>query len=296
MKISQVEMFLHASQTGSISEAARKLGKSRTTVSAALSALEDDLGVKLLTRTGNRILLTDIGQTVANDCVRLAMIANEIKTKCTQHIEGVESAIRIARDDALPESLWRDLIKQLKHTFPKTSLSVYVAPPPELENLVEQNIVDVAYGLLPANHRAPRLHHVDLGQIRMMSVAHKDHPLSQLRKVHSADLERYTEIALAYIDDESLKAVSPKSTNYIALAFYEYLRNAVVDGTGWSYVPDLLIKDRLRDGTVKVIKHNRAMSWQPYGEIVEQESRRGAVIQWLSDQLEDYLFDHSGAE
>lgn len=130
----------------------------------------------------------------------------------------------------------------------------------------------------------------------MMSVAHKDHPLSQLRKVHSADLERYTEIALAYIDDESLKAVSPKSTNYIALAFYEYLRNAVVDGTGWSYVPDLLIKDRLRDGTVKVIKHNRAMSWQPYGEIVEQESRRGAVIQWLSDQLEDYLFDHSGAE
>lgn len=133
-------------------------------MSAALSALEDDLGVKLLTRTGNRILLTDIGQTVANDCVRLAMIANEIKTKCTQHIEGVESAIRIARDDALPESLWRDLIKQLKHTFPKTSLSVYVAPPPELENLVEQNIVDVAYGLLPANHRAPRLHHVDLGK------------------------------------------------------------------------------------------------------------------------------------
>lgn len=291
MKTSQVEMFLHTSYTGSIAEAARKLNKSRTTVSAALSTLEDDLGVKLLTRTGNRVKLTEIGEAVANDCERLIMIANDIQTKCTQHLNGVESALRIARDDALPESLWRALLQQLNTRFPNTSFSVYVAPPPELEDMVAQNVVDVAYGLLPRHHKIPRVLQLDLGQIRMMSVAHKNHPLSQLRKVNSSDLERYTEIALAYIDEEGLKPVDPKSSNYIALTFYEHLRNAVLDGTGWSDVPALLINDHLREGTIKVIKHNKAMTWQPYGEMVESESRRGAVIQWLSDQLENYLLE-----
>ncbi|MCW8329685.1 LysR family transcriptional regulator [Photobacterium sp. SDRW27] len=291
MKINQIEMFIHTLQSGSITEAARKLNKSRTTVSAALSAFEDDLGVQLLHRTGNKVQLTDIGEAIANDCERLLMIANDIHNKCSQHLNGVESAIRIARDDTLPESLWRSLVQQMSERFPDTSISVYVAPPPELEQMVKQNVIDVAYGLLPGDHQIPTVYHRELGQIRMMSVAHKDHPLSQLRKVISTDLERYTEIALAYIENESLRAVTPRSSNFIALPFYEHLRDAVLDGTGWSYVPALLINDHLRDGDIKVLKHNKATSWQPYGEIIENETRRGVVIEWLSDRLENFLLD-----
>ena len=127
----------------------------------------------------------------------------------------------------------------------------------------------------------------------MMSVAHKDHPLSQLRKVNNADLERYTEIAVAYFDEESLRIVTPKAGKYIALSFYEHLRDAVLDQTGWSSLPAILIKQHLREGTLQVIKYNRAMNWQSYGEVVENESRRGTVVKWLSEQLENYLFDES---
>jgi len=291
VKINQIEMFILISQSGSITEAARKLNKSRTTVSAALSAFEDELGVRLLDRTGNKVQLTDIGEAIANDCERLLMIASDIQTKCTQHLGGVESSLRIARDDALPESLWRQLVQQMSERFPSTSISIYVAPPPELEQMVQQNIIDVAYSLLPDDHRIPRVHHHELGQIHMMSVAHKDHPLSRLRKVNSFDLERYTEIALAYVDDESLKAATPRSSNFIALPFYEHLRDAVLDGSGWSYVPALLINKHLREGAITVLKHNKAMNWQPYGEIVDSDTRRGAVIEWLSDQLESYLLE-----
>ncbi|MGR6782930.1 LysR family transcriptional regulator [Moritella viscosa] len=51
MRLIQIEMFLLAVKTGSISDAAIKLGKSRSTVSAALLALEDELGVSLLPLT-----------------------------------------------------------------------------------------------------------------------------------------------------------------------------------------------------------------------------------------------------
>ncbi|MGF1726987.1 LysR family transcriptional regulator [Photobacterium nomapromontoriensis] len=293
MKISQLEMFLETSQSGSIAEAARKLDKSRTTVSSSISALEDKLGVELLERSGNQIQLTPIGEAIKNDCERILMIAGDIETKCSQHLKGVESALRIARDDALPEPFWRQLVHDMSLQFPNTSVSICMAPPPELVEMVELNMVDVAYCLLPNTDSLPHNYHTKLGQIRMMSVVHYTHPLSQLSKVVSSDLARYTEFALAVVDEEGLKAVSPTSTNYIALPFYEHLRNAVLDGTGWSNVPSVLINSYLRDGTVKVLNHYQAMKWQPYGVIHGKNSHQGALTHWLATQLEDYLDEES---
>ncbi|MGR6838612.1 LysR family transcriptional regulator [Aliivibrio wodanis] len=293
MKTSQIEMFLYTVETGSIAEAARKLQKSRTTVSAALNTLEDELGVSLLSRTGNRITPTEIGASIANDCQRMLLISNDITSKCSQYNAGIASTIRVVRDDALPESIWREILARMSRKFPNTCISIYVAPSPELENMVTQNMVDVAYGLFPINNRSIHLHQNELGQIRLMSVAHKDHPLSQLRKVNQIDLETNTEIIVNYITDDELIAVESKSSKYIALNFYEHLRDAVLDKTGWSSVPALLMNEYLRDGTLKVLRHNRAMNWQSFTEITKANMSRSVIIDWLSEQVEDYLLEVS---
>ncbi|WP_413112888.1 LysR family transcriptional regulator [Thaumasiovibrio sp. DFM-14] len=293
MNINQIEMLLCTLHTGSIAEAARQLGKSRTTLSSALSALEDELGVKLFHRSGNRILATTIGEAIADDCQRLVATKNDIHTKCAQHLDDVDMALRIVRDDALPERFWRTLLNKLNQRFPSTSLSIYIAPPPELEKMVEQNTVDVAYGLLPAYADAARTQQQELGKIRMMCVAHIDHPLNKLKKVHNTDLEQYTEITLAFIDKTSLTSSPSRSSNYIALTFYEHIRDAVIDNTGWSYVPWLLIQDPLRQGLLGVVKHNRAMHWQPYGELVKADNAQSMIIRWISAEIEQYLLSVS---
>ena len=293
MKTSQIEMFLYAVELGSIAEASRKLQKSRTTVSAALNTLEDELGVTLLNRTGNRITPTEIGESLVHDFQRISLMSNDIENKCFQYNHGVASTIRIVRDDALPEVIWRQILGRMSRKFPSTSISMYVAPSPELEDMVEQNIVDVAYGLLPINNELMHVQQNELGQIRLMSVAHKDHPLSQLRKVSRTDLESNTEIIMKYIDEDELMVTEPKSSKYIALTFYEHLRNAVLDKTGWSSVPALLINEHLRDGTLKVLKHNRAMNWQSFAEMTKTSMPRGVIIDWLSEQVEDYLLEVS---
>jgi len=293
MKTSQIEMFLYTVESGSIAEAARKLHKSRTTVSAALSTLEDELGVTLLTRTGNRIIPTEIGDSIARDCQRMLLISNDIVSKCSQYNQGIASTIRIVRDDALPEPIWRDILARMSRKFPNTSISMYVAPSPELEDMVEQNMVDVAYGLLPINSQLMHVLQNELGQIRMMSVAHKDHPLSALRKVNQTDLENYTEMIVNYINDDELVTLHSQSSKYIALTFYEHLRDAVLDKTGWSSVPALLINEHLRDGTLKVLKHNRAMNWQSFTEMTKSNIARGVIMEWLSEQVEDYLLEVS---
>ncbi len=289
MRSSQIEMFLTAVETGSIAGAARELEKSRTTVSAAISSLEDGLGVELLKRSGNSVTLTDVGRMVHDDCERLLQASYDIEGKCRQFKSGIESALRIGRDDALPEEFWRETVKIIGQEFPESSVSIYVAPPPELYEMIDENMVDVAFGILPETRAFGRINAKKLGQVRMMSVVHSDHPLAKVARIQRADLEKYTEITLAYVDDEGLKAVDPVSPHYIALPFYEHLRDSVLDGTGWSNVPSVLLRKYLRSGTLQVLRHTNAMQWQPYGEITPMDSRGGALTAWLSDRLEKYL-------
>ena len=293
MRSSQIEMFLSAVETGSIAGAARALEKSRTTVSAAIGALEDNLGVELLSRSGNSVMLTDAGRMIHDDCERLLQAAFDIEAKCRQFENGIESALRIGRDDALPEAFWRATMREIRQRFPDSSVSLYVAPPPELYEMVDENMVDVAFGLLPETRAFGRISSKKLGQVRMMSVVHKDHPLAALKRVSRADLELHTEVTLAYVDDEGLKALDPISHHYLALPFYERLRDAVLDGSGWSNVPSMLLRKYLRSGTVQVLRHASAMQWQPYGEITASDARRGALTAWLSDRPEAFLIEEA---
>ncbi|MFT5881327.1 MAG: DNA-binding transcriptional LysR family regulator [Moritella sp.] len=289
MRLIQIEMFLLAARTGSISEAAVKLGKSRTTVSAALVSLEDELGVELLLRSGNKIELSSVGKSIVNDCERLFHLSQGIHAKCVHHLAGAESSLRIARDDALPEAFWRDLIFNIEEKFPHTSVSMYAAPTPELVGYVETNKVDVAYGILTDTYDYQRHVRRELGQLRIMAVAAANHPLHTVgKRLTSTDLALYTEIVLAYMDG-LLKVEASISNRYIGLGFYEHLRDAVSSGAGWASVPAPLITELLRNGSIKVLRYRKAMSWKIYGEVSGSDFTHGTVTDWIAEQIEQYL-------
>ncbi|BDM63121.1 LysR family transcriptional regulator [Shewanella sp. NFH-SH190041] len=293
MKLSQIAMFVQACQLGSISQAAARLGKSRTTVSTALGALENQLNAKLLIRSGNHIEPTALGESVLADFERMLQLNEQIEQKCSQAQLGVESRLLVARDDALPEEFWRRLIPAFRHRFTATNLSLYVAPTQELEDMVEKGFVDAAFGLFPRQTSVSRCHFAHLGQLRMMAVAHHSHALTRLAKVNHDDLQQYTQITLAYLDDESLKPVEQISPHYMALPFYEFLRDAVQDALGWAYIPALLIQPDLRNGVIRVLKNKTAMNWHPYGLITCAEHPAGPAVNWLAEQIENYLITHS---
>ena len=62
--LDQLQMFVQAVHSGSFSAAARKLGKTQSTVSTAIAHLEADLGVRLFNRSGRYPQLTEAGRQV----------------------------------------------------------------------------------------------------------------------------------------------------------------------------------------------------------------------------------------
>ena len=97
--LEQLQVFVSAVQAGSFSAAARRLGRTQSTVSAAISNLETDLGVQLFDRSSRIPALTAAGH-------KLLLRAEGILERCYA-LEGsadslagqVEAALTLAKSD-----------------------------------------------------------------------------------------------------------------------------------------------------------------------------------------------------
>lgn len=59
--LEQLAAFIAVAETGSFTDAAKKLGRDASVISRRVSMLEQQLGVRLLSRTTRRVALTDVG-------------------------------------------------------------------------------------------------------------------------------------------------------------------------------------------------------------------------------------------
>ena len=81
MELEQLRIFLAVAREGSFTRGARKLYISHSTTSRAISALEEELGVRLL-RRGNRVLgLTEAGALLLEEGERLLRQADALEKR-----------------------------------------------------------------------------------------------------------------------------------------------------------------------------------------------------------------------
>lgn len=71
MELRQLEIFAAVAKYKSFSEAARRLYISHSTTCRAVAALEEELGVPLITRDNRVTALTAAGEALLIECARL---------------------------------------------------------------------------------------------------------------------------------------------------------------------------------------------------------------------------------
>lgn len=76
-RLSEMEAFATVVEQGGFSDAARKMGVAKSTISKQVAALEDRLGVRLLNRTTRRVNPTEIGMAYYDRATRILNDAGE---------------------------------------------------------------------------------------------------------------------------------------------------------------------------------------------------------------------------
>ena len=75
MLINEMVIFYYVVQLGSFSQAAEKLGVSKSYISKHITKLESDLKSRLLNRTTRQLSLTEAGETFYQHCQSLSEVA-----------------------------------------------------------------------------------------------------------------------------------------------------------------------------------------------------------------------------
>lgn len=90
MELEQLRIFAALCETGGFSSAARRLYKSHSSVSRAVSALERELGVKLCVRDSRSFAVTEAGARLYDGAKALLAAAEELE-KSVKGSEGVKN-------------------------------------------------------------------------------------------------------------------------------------------------------------------------------------------------------------
>jgi DNA-binding transcriptional LysR family regulator len=140
-KFRELTAFVAVVNAGAFNEAARKLALSPSVVTRLIAELETRLDVRLLTRTTRKIALTEVGQQVYHDSLRVLSGLQELEASATgaqqvpQGLLRVTAPVLFGRRQILP--ILRDFLDE----YPEVTASTFFVD--RLVDLIDEGM-DVA--------------------------------------------------------------------------------------------------------------------------------------------------------
>jgi DNA-binding transcriptional LysR family regulator len=300
MELRQVETFRAVAEELSFSRAAAKLGYVQSSVSAQVSALEQELGVPLFDRLGRRIALTDAGEVMFACSGKLLALAKQTREAVVDAGVGsgeVTGSLTVSAPETLLTYRLPKLLAIFHERHPKVRLSVRPSAIGRLvgsaRKAVEEGRVDVAFVLdEPLGGRARR---ADLAVETLIAeevtvIAPTSHPLNSAPSVLPQDLRgepvllpEAPESGCAYRGQferqlGSVGVVPPETMEFQSI---EAIKQCVAAGMGVSVLPSVAVGAELKAGTLA------ALLWDEPFEVLTQRSWH--EDRWKSPALRAFL-------
>ena len=104
LSLEALEIVETIDRQGSFAAAAERLHKVPSTISYAVSKLEDQLGLALFVRHGPKVTLTPAGQEMLKEGRWLLEAARQLESRMRQIATGYEAELRLVHDSLIPTS------------------------------------------------------------------------------------------------------------------------------------------------------------------------------------------------
>ncbi|OLP17048.1 transcriptional regulator [Leptolyngbya sp. 'hensonii'] len=142
MEVYQVRVFLEVARHLSFTEAADALNLTQPAVSAKIKSLESELGVPLFYRLGRKIQLTEVGQFLLEEGVKLIAVENQLLQKIEEIKKGKFGNLRIGTTGAIAHGWLPDILFTYRQTYPRiqTQCQVFQSPEELYRAIVTQQI------------------------------------------------------------------------------------------------------------------------------------------------------------
>jgi len=243
-------LFARVLQHGSFSEAARRTGTPVSTLSRKVSALERQLGVRLLERTTRAVNPTDSGREYFLYCEQIVDALDSAQAALKKRQGEVSGTLRLAAPPSLSDVLVIPMVEGFLRPYPDVAVKVLVTDR-HLDLVQDEVDISLRVGPQPASSLVFRR----LLRYRHMLVAAPAYLVGAEALDEPADLRRHRLLGFTKWFDETTwtlsngnrtERVSPKL--WVGINDYAGVIRAAVAGMGVAEIPSIVCQRELSDG------------------------------------------------
>ena len=149
MTLSQLRAFVAVASAGSVRRAAATLVVSQPAVSAAIAALQQDLGVPLVAREGRGLVLTPAGRVFAGYARQVLGLVEEARVATAGQLNPERGRVRLAAVTTAGEHVLPAFLADFRGRYPEAEVVLEVGNRARVWELLGFREVDLAIGGRP---------------------------------------------------------------------------------------------------------------------------------------------------
>lgn len=251
--LEQLRSFVAVSETEHVSQAAASLFLTQAAVTQQVRHFERAMGLQLFERDGRRVRLTDAGRLMADTC-RAALRSVEVvedSALAMRHLQA--GSLELGASPTCATYYVPPYLAEFTRRHPGIKLGMSVEPSGDLCRRVLVGTLDCA---VIEGEPDPQLVVFEITRDELILVAHRDHPLSRLRRISEDDLARHLYLGRGpqWSAERYVRAMLGDAydrVDVLNLGHPEYVRAALLAGLGFCALPKRAVASDLTRGEVK---------------------------------------------
>ncbi|SFV09894.1 LysR family transcriptional regulator [Pseudoduganella namucuonensis] len=251
MELSALRIFKAVAEEGSVTQAAARLHRVQSNVSARLAQLEEGLGVALFHRSGRRLLITAEGERLLAYTGRLLRLADEAQA-AVRGDQRPAGQLRIGAMETTAAARLPQVLAAFHKRHPDVELTLETGPTDQLVHAVLNHKLDAALVAAPVTR--PELEQVPVFEEELVLLTGDRHgPVSGPEDVGRKALLVFRSGCAYRRKLEGWFAEAGVTPSRVSeFGTFEAIIGCVAAGMGVALMPREVLKQRKLAGTIRV--------------------------------------------
>ena len=257
MELYSLQVFLTVATEKSFSRAAEKLLRTQPAVSLAVQRLEQELGEKLIDRSGKELVLTDAGSTVIEYARRFQSLQQELDNSLAELRDNSAGRLVIGANESATLYLLRH-IERYRELYPKVKVTVRRSLSSRIPNeLLDGNL---ELGVISYDPSDERLKSKVIYSDSLAFVVSPKHRLAHRKTVSIEELGSETFIAHNVVSPYREVVIRTFRERKVPLGIdvemptIDTIRKLVQNNLGVAFLPRMCVEQEIEQKTLREVR------------------------------------------
>ena len=189
MDFEQLETFLQVARHSSFSRAAEKRFRTQPAISSQIRALEEEVGAKLLDRSGGKVSITASGKLFQKYAEEILEARKAVLTAIAETERVPRGEIIVGANEGTCLHILPEVFAEFKKQYPDVAVNITRADYGKILESVIDNSVDFGFMSMPVTDS--RLTVVLIHRDELVVIAPPHHPLAKLKSAPISEVAKF---------------------------------------------------------------------------------------------------------